>query len=262
MTVINIFHAILGPNISVISSPLTDHVPLKAPVPKPRTRTLLPRNEAGSSTSTKTVSLPATPMSVPVPKPRSILRLPYQNAATAANQQQSGAKSLLQLFEEKKLSESLAAMTIGHQNRLPAYSVKRELMEMVKKHQVSIVIGDPDSGKSTQLPQYLMEAGFGKNGKIGVTQPSCVTAKVLAERVAYECSALVGSTVGYAIRFERKLCDSTVIKCMTDGVLVKECAANPAHLEEYSVVIIDQAEERSFNTDICMGKRNISKCII
>ncbi|CAL8109470.1 unnamed protein product [Orchesella dallaii] len=135
---------------------------------------------------------------------------------------------------------------------LPIYSSKNELVELIKKNQMVIVIGETGSGKSTQIPQYLVEAGFAAKGKVGITQPRRVAAKALAERVAIECGVKVGTRVGYAVRFDKCVSGNTVIKYMTDGMLVKEFSQEP-FLDTYSVIIIDEAHERSIHTDICFG---------
>lgn len=112
--------------------------------------------------------------------------------------------------------------------------------------------GDTGSGKSTQIPQYLAEAGFATTGKIGITQPRRVAAKALAERVSKECGVTVGTLVGYAVRFDKSISGDTIIKYMTDGLLVRECTTEP-NLNSYSVIIVDEAHERSINTDVCFG---------
>ncbi|WVQ96080.1 hypothetical protein IAU59_003181 [Kwoniella sp. CBS 9459] len=135
---------------------------------------------------------------------------------------------------------------------LPAFAVREELMAMVRDHQVLVVIGETGSGKTTQLGQFLYEDGYCANGMIGCTQPRRVAAMSVAKRVSEEMECNLGDTVGYAIRFEDCTSKSTKIKFMTDGVLLRE-SLNEGDLDRYSVIILDEAHERSLSTDILMG---------
>lgn len=135
---------------------------------------------------------------------------------------------------------------------LPAFAVREELLRVIRDNQVVIVIGETGSGKTTQLTQFLYEDGFGKTGMIGCTQPRRVAAMSVAKRVSEEMEVKLGSTVGYAIRFEDCTSKETVIKYMTDGVLLRE-SLNEPDLDRYSCVIMDEAHERALNTDVLMG---------
>ncbi|KAM6494138.1 hypothetical protein JOM56_010499 [Amanita muscaria] len=133
---------------------------------------------------------------------------------------------------------------------LPIYTYRQELIDAVKEHQVLIVVAETGSGKTTQLPQYLHEAGFTAGGaKVGCTQPRRVAAMSVAARVAEEMGTKVGYEVGYSIRFEDCTSDKTVIKYMTDGMLMREFLTEP-DLAGYSAIIIDEAHERTLSTDI------------
>ncbi|KAH6912777.1 pre-mRNA splicing factor [Coprinopsis sp. MPI-PUGE-AT-0042] len=133
---------------------------------------------------------------------------------------------------------------------LPIYAFKEQLIAAVKEHQVLIVVAETGSGKTTQLPQYLHEAGFCENGlKVGCTQPRRVAAMSVAARVAEEMGTKVGYEVGYSIRFEDCTSDKTVVKYMTDGMLLREFLTEP-DLAGYSCLIIDEAHERTLSTDI------------
>ena len=133
---------------------------------------------------------------------------------------------------------------------LPIYQFRDDILAAVKEHQVLIVVAETGSGKTTQLPQYLHEAGYTENGmKIGCTQPRRVAAMSVAARVADEMGTKVGYEVGYSIRFEDCTSDKTVLKYMTDGMLLREFLTEP-DLAGYSALIIDEAHERTLSTDI------------
>ncbi|GAA5899874.1 hypothetical protein JCM8208_005528, partial [Rhodotorula glutinis] len=116
----------------------------------------------------------------------------------------------------------------------------------------TVVIGETGSGKTTQLTQFLHEEGYSEFGLIGCTQPRRVAAMSVAQRVSEEMECELGAEVGYSIRFEDCTSDKTVIKYMTDGVMLRE-SLNEGDLDRYSVIILDEAHERSLNTDILMG---------
>ncbi|KAF8600296.1 hypothetical protein BDV93DRAFT_268601 [Ceratobasidium sp. AG-I] len=127
---------------------------------------------------------------------------------------------------------------------LPIYTYREQLLEAIAAHQVLIVVAETGSGKTTQLPQYLHEAGYTKGGlKVGCTQPRRVAAMSVAARVAEEMGTKVGYEVGYSIRFEDCTSDKTVLKYMTDGMLLREFLTEP-DLAGYAALIIDEAHER------------------
>ncbi|KAI0768467.1 P-loop containing nucleoside triphosphate hydrolase protein [Trametes elegans] len=139
---------------------------------------------------------------------------------------------------------------------LPIVAEEQPIMEAILLHSVVIICGETGSGKTTQVPQFLFEAGFGSAGSdnpgmIGVTQPRRVAAMSMASRVAHELS-LTSTRVSYQIRYDATVSPSTAIKFMTDGVLLRELATDFL-LKKYSVIIIDEAHERSMNTDILIG---------
>ncbi|TRY50620.1 Prp16p pre-mRNA splicing factor HrpA family SFII helicase [Cryptosporidium tyzzeri] len=135
---------------------------------------------------------------------------------------------------------------------LPVYKVRDSLIKLIGEHMVVVVVGETGSGKTTQLTQYLHEFGYSKRGIIGCTQPRRVAAVSVAQRVADEMNVDLGKEVGYTIRFEDFTSKSTVIKYMTDGVLMRESLSDP-ELERYSAIIMDEAHERSLNTDVLFG---------
>jgi len=135
---------------------------------------------------------------------------------------------------------------------LPAFAVREDLLRVIRDNQVVIVVGQTGSGKTTQLTQFLYEDGYGRLGLIGCTQPRRVAAMSVAKRVSEEMEAKLGGLVGYAIRFEDCTSKDTVIKYMTDGVLLRESITEP-DLDRYSCIIMDEAHERALNTDVLMG---------
>ncbi|KFA77218.1 hypothetical protein S40288_01302 [Stachybotrys chartarum IBT 40288] len=136
---------------------------------------------------------------------------------------------------------------------LPIYKYRDEFLAALEQYQVLVIVGETGSGKTTQLPQYLHEAGYTKNGmKVGCTQPRRVAAMSVAARVADEVGVKVGNEVGYSIRFEDNTSDKTVLKYMTDGMLLREFMTEP-DLAGYSALMIDEAHERTVHTDILLA---------
>lgn len=136
---------------------------------------------------------------------------------------------------------------------LPIASVEKRLIDEVRKNDTLIIVGETGSGKTTQLPQYLYNGGFCHDGgTIGITQPRRVAAVTVAKRVAEECGVELGQKVGYSIRFEDMTSISTRIKYMTDGLLLREALLDP-YLSRYSVIVVDEAHERTVQTDVLLG---------
>nr|XP_020847612.1 probable ATP-dependent RNA helicase DHX40 isoform X2 [Phascolarctos cinereus] len=135
---------------------------------------------------------------------------------------------------------------------LPIKQQRRKLVQAVKDNPFLIVTGRTGSGKTTQLPKYLYEAGFSKHGTIGVTQPRKVAAISVAQRVAEEMNCSLGSLVGYQVRFDDCSSQDTAIKYMTDGCLLRHMMVDP-DLTKFSVIILDEAHERTLTTDILFG---------
>ena len=135
---------------------------------------------------------------------------------------------------------------------LPIYKFKDQLIKAINDNQCLIVVGETGSGKTTQLTQYCVEAGFSARGKIGCTQPRRVAAMSVAKRVAEEFGCLLGQEIGYTIRFEDCTSNETIIKYMTDGMLLRECLID-SEMKSYSLIMLDEAHERGISTDVLFG---------
>lgn len=159
--------------------------------------------------------------------------------------------------EERKAQTAFERIQIDRK-KLPVYEYRERFLAAMEKYQILVIEGETGSGKTTQLPQYLYEAGYcspGPDGKpmmIGCTQPRRVAAMSVSKRVADEMGVKLGHEVGYSIRFEDCTSEKTVLKYMTDGMLLREFLSEP-DLRHYSVLMIDEAHERTLHTDILFG---------
>ena len=160
-------------------------------------------------------------------------------------------KDVDEQVKDKGLPTSVLSMKEQREG-LPIFPLRSELLRAVGKSRVLIVIGETGSGKTTQMTQYLAEAGYSGRGIIGCTQPRRVAAVSVAKRVAEEAGCVLGGFVGYNIRFEDKTSAETRIKYMTDGMLLREVLSDPT-LSKYSCLILDEAHERTINTDVLFG---------
>lgn len=176
-----------------------------------------------------------------------------QRVAFIMDHQTKGDRETRELEERISAAERKAQSLEETRKSLPIYQLREELLQAIADHQVIIIVGETGSGKTTQIPQYLHEAGYTKNGKkVACTQPRRVAAMSVAARVAEEVGVRVGDKVGYSIRFEDSTSDKTVIKYMTDGMLLREFLTEP-DLATYSALMIDEAHERTLHTDILFG---------
>ncbi|MBA2417619.1 MAG: ATP-dependent RNA helicase HrpA [Nocardioidaceae bacterium] len=135
---------------------------------------------------------------------------------------------------------------------LPVSARRHDIAAALEQHQVVIVAGETGSGKTTQLPKIALELGRGIRGAIGHTQPRRIAARSVAARIAEECGTEVGGAVGYAVRFDDRTSDETLVKVMTDGILLAEIRSDP-FLRQYDTLIIDEAHERSLSIDFLLG---------
>jgi ATP-dependent helicase HrpA len=156
------------------------------------------------------------------------------------------------LAEERIALRRLSVPQIDYPEQLPVSQVRDQIAEAIRDHQVVVLAGETGSGKTTQLPKILLELGRGMTGLIGHTQPRRIAARAVAERVAEELGTDVGELVGYAVRFHDQVSDSSLVKVMTDGILLAELARDRT-LSSYDTIVIDEAHERSLTIDFLLG---------
>ena len=143
---------------------------------------------------------------------------------------------------------------------LPVAQAEETLAEALRTNQVVVVAGETGSGKTTQLPKLLLQAGYGVRGMIGHTQPRRLAARTVASRIADETGAVLGEEIGFAVRFTDAVREHTAVKVMTDGLLLNEVRTD-RFLDAYDAIIVDEAHERSLNIDFLLGflKRLVAK---
>ncbi|EDV58472.1 ATP-dependent RNA helicase DHX33 [Drosophila erecta] len=139
-----------------------------------------------------------------------------------------------------------------HQRSLPVFNCRQRILKELELNDTVLIMSETGSGKTTQIPQFLLQAGYAKNGMIGITQPRRVAAITVARRVAQELNGNIGDTVGYTVRFEDATSKGTKIRFLTDGVLLRESIKDRLLLK-YSVIILDEAHERTVNADLLFG---------
>ena len=159
-------------------------------------------------------------------------------------------------FTPEQLAERAAAIPVISFPDLPVSARRDEIARAIRDHQVVIVSGETGSGKTTQLPKICMQLGRGVAGMIGHTQPRRLAARSVADRIAHELGQTVGrergQVVGYQVRFTDEIGPTTLVKLMTDGILLAEIQSDPM-LRRYDTLIIDEAHERSLNIDFILG---------
>jgi len=141
---------------------------------------------------------------------------------------------------------------IDYPPELPVSARRDDLLAAIRDHQVVVVAGETGSGKTTQLPKLCLELGRGVRGAIAHTQPRRLAARTVAERIAQELHVSLGLAVGYAVRFSDRTSEDTLLRLMTDGLLLAEIHRDPL-LRRYDTVIVDEAHERSLNVDFLLG---------
>lgn len=175
-----------------------------------------------------------------------------QQRAKPSDRLQARIETRLSASLERQSARSRKVPVFAWEGDLPIFEHRSDIRDALAENQVVVVAGETGSGKSTQLPKICLDAGFGVRGMIGHTQPRRLAARSIAQRIAEELGTSVGGTIGYKVRFHDKTNDGTLIKLMTDGILLAE-AAGDRFLEQYEVIILDEAHERSLNIDFLLG---------
>ncbi len=152
----------------------------------------------------------------------------------------------------KRQARAAAKPAIRLDESLPISARAEEIVELIRKHPVVVIAGETGSGKTTQLPKLCLAAGRGEAGMIGCTQPRRLAARSVARRVAEELGTPLGEQVGFQVRFSDQVSERTLVKFMTDGILLAETQGDP-WLSSYDTLIIDEAHERSLNIDFLLG---------
>jgi len=157
---------------------------------------------------------------------------------------------------EARMSRRRAAVpAVSYPPQLPVSARKDDLLAAIRDHQVVIVAGETGSGKTTQLPKICLELGRGVRGTIAHTQPRRLAARTVSERIADELSVPLGEAIGYAVRFNDRSGEDTLVRLVTDGLLLAE-AQHDRLLRRYDTIIVDEAHERSLNIDFLLGYLN------
>jgi ATP-dependent helicase HrpA len=172
--------------------------------------------------------------------------------AEARARQRSRIAADVAAAEERIARRRAAVPTVRYPAELPVSARREDIAAALREHQVVVVAGETGSGKTTQLPKIALELGRGVRGRIGHTQPRRIAARTVAERIAEELETPLGEVVGWKVRFTDQVGDTTLVKVMTDGVLLAEIGRDRL-LRQYDTLILDEAHERSLNIDFLLG---------
>src|SRR5882724_7566970 len=175
-----------------------------------------------------------------------------QRDAQARARALSRVEAELDRAEQRVEARRRSVPVISYPPELPVSQRRDDIAEVICDHQVVIIAGETGSGKTTQLPKICLELGRGVTGQIGHTQPRRIAARTVAERIAEELGTELGAAVGYKVRFTDSASDATLVKVMTDGILLTEMQRD-RQLLRYDTLIIDEAHERSLNIDFILG---------
>ena len=165
---------------------------------------------------------------------------------------QARLAALIAEGEARRARRAAAVPSVSYPLELPVSERRDQIKSAIRDHQVVVVAGETGSGKTTQLPKMCLELGRGVDGMIGHTQPRRIAARTVAERLAEELDVALGRAVGYAVRFNDTVGEDTLVKVMTDGILLAEIRRDRL-LNAYDTIIVDEAHERSLNIDFLLG---------
>lgn len=212
----------------------------------------LPATTTATSAATRLAAPPATAQKEEEERARRQLE-ERQRRKVEKLEQISTQQARLSEAQHTDAEEAHRAALRESRRQLPIHRCKDELLRYIGENIVTVVVGETGSGKTTQLVQYLYERGYARHDKIiGCTQPRRLAAVGVARRVSEEMGCALGTTVGYSIHLDDTTTEATKVKFMTDGVLLREIVKDP-DVEKYSVIILDEAHERSVDTDVLMG---------
>src|SRR5262245_4459592 len=185
---------------------------------------------------------------------RNLLRA-VRKAEEEGGRPDQSLEKLLKLLDEsegRRDKRQSQVPRLGYDESLPVVARREEIAAAIREHQVVVICGETGSGKSTQIPKICLEIGRGVAGMIGHTQPRRIAARAIASRLGEELRTSVGHKVGFKIRFTDATGPSTLVKVMTDGVLLAE-SQHDRFFDQYDTLIIDEAHERSLNIDFLLG---------
>ncbi|MER7074078.1 ATP-dependent RNA helicase HrpA [Terrabacter sp. NPDC000476] len=174
-------------------------------------------------------------------------RAPGTAAATGPGGRERDARAAA-----RRAARAAAMPEITYPEHLPVVERRDDIAAAIRDHQVVVIAGETGSGKTTQIPKICLELGRGVDGVIGHTQPRRIAARAVAERLSEELAVELGTTVGYQVRFTDQSSRDTLVKVMTDGILLAEMQRD-RELRRYDTIIIDEAHERSLNIDFILG---------
>jgi ATP-dependent helicase HrpA len=186
---------------------------------------------------------------------RLVRRLDKLRRTTGAERRAQDLQRLVAEVEraETRVARRRAAVPkVVYPQDLPVVARRQDLLEAIRDNQIVVVAGETGSGKTTQLPKICLELGRGVRGAIGHTQPRRIAARTVAERIADELGVGIGDAVGFAVRFSDRSSEDTLVRVMTDGLLLAEVKRDPL-LRRYDTIIVDEAHERSLNIDFLLG---------
>src|SRR5579863_7676446 len=218
---------------SVMSSPAELAVPAAARPGQPQASSGLPEASSGPSEASSGRSRP-------------------RRGKGRRGEPNAGQQARAAAHAAARAARREAMPPITYPPELPVSQRRDEIARAIAENQVVIIAGETGSGKTTQIPKICLELGRGIAGQIGHTQPRRLAARTVAERIAEELGSPLGETVGYKVRFTDRSTDDTLVKLMTDGILLAELGRDK-QLSRYDTLIIDEAHERSLNIDFILG---------